>query len=208
MTTRRTSALLLAVLVVGMTSACTSDDPGPAPTTSSTPSPSATTTTPTSPPPTTSPEDEAAAKAEEVLRAWLRAQTDCLADPTTVEATCFDGVAIGTELNDLRNALTGAKALGNTVSGAITVVSLDVRSVDLAMDADVTPPVVPTVAFGACLDLSDYNIVDKNGQSIVPAGRPEQVSSKISVYNYDYPDESGWRVGYSVTDDEAPSCAG
>ena len=37
------------------------------------------------------------------------------------------------------------------------------------MDLAVTPPVVPNVVFGACIDVSNYNIVDSNGQSIVPA---------------------------------------
>jgi hypothetical protein len=203
--TRRLGTLLSLVLMITLTGACTPDEPAAtatsSPTMSSSPSPTAT------PTPTTSPEDEAAARADEVVRAWLRAQTDCLVDPAAVEVTCFDGVAVGTELNDLRNALIGAQGLGNTVSGEMTAVSLDVRQVDLAMDLAVSPPIVPTVVFGACLDVSNYNIVDKDGQSIVPVDRPAHVSSAISVYNYDYPDEAGWRVGLSIADGEAPSCA-
>lgn len=204
-TTRTSRWLLVAVLAVTLTSACTPDEPDPTQTsTVATPTPTPTTPTPS---PTTSPEDEAAARADEVVRAWLRAQTDCLADPTAVQLTCFDGVAVGSELNDLRNALSGAQALGNTVSGSIDIVSLDVRSVDLALDLGVTPPVVPTVLFGACLDVSGYNIMDSNGQSIVPSDRPDHVSSRIGVVNYSYPDPTQWRVEYSVADEEEPSCA-
>ena len=198
--------LLIAALTTGTVAACTTDEPSP----TTSPS-SATPTTPSATPtqsPTPTPEDVAAATAEDVVRAWLRAQTDCLADPAAVEVTCFDGVAVGTELNDLRNALIGAQGLGNTVNGEMTVVSLDIRQVDLAIDLAVTPPIVPTVVFGACLDVSSYNIVDKDGRSIVPADRPAHVSSVISVYNYDYPDGAGWRVGLSIADEEAPSCAG
>lgn len=206
-TTRTRGLVLVVALVAALGSACTPSEPDP--TSTSSPTSSSTTADPSvTSTATTSPEDEAAVLSEEVLRAWLRAQTDCLADPGTVELTCFDDVAIGTELNDLRNALTGAQALGNTVSGSIEIISLNVRSADLAIDLAAAPPVVPTVVFGACLDVSNYNIVDSNGQSIVPADRPNHVSSKISVYNYEYPDQSGWRVGYSVADDEEPSCAG
>ncbi len=204
--TRRLGTLLSLVLMVTLTGACTPDEPAAtatsSPTMSSSPSPTVT------PAPTTSPEDETAARAEDVLRAELRAQTDCLVDPAVVELTCFDEVAIGDELNDLRNALIGAKELGNTVSGEITLVSLEVRSVSLEMNLAVTPPVVPNVLFAACMDVSNYNIVDSNGQSIVPADRPAQVSAVISVVNYGYPDPNQWRVAYNVDDEQDPACAG
>lgn len=195
---------VLAGLAVVLTGACNPSDPDPSPTSSPTTSPSATATST----PPTSPEDAAAAKAEEIVRAELRARTDCLADPAAVEVTCFDGVAIGSELDDLRNTLLGAQQQGTTVSGQIEVISLEVRSVSLEMDLTVTPPVVPNVVFGACMDVSNYNTVDSNGQSIVPADRPAHVSTVIAVANYAYPDATQWRVAYTLEDDTDPSCAG
>lgn len=206
-TTRTSRWLLVAVLAVTLTSACTPDEPDPTTTSSPTSTATPPAATPTTPP-TTSPEDDAAAKAEEVLRAELRAQTTCLTDPNAVELTCFDDVAIGTELNDMRNTLISARQQGTTVSGELEVVSLDVRSVSLEMDLEVTPPVVPTVVFGGCIDVSNYNILDSNGQSIVPAVRPAHVSVEIAVANYEYPDPTWWRVAYTTNDEETPSCSG
>lgn len=193
---RRTLCVLGAALVAVLAAGCTNEpDPPATSTTSATSTPSATSLTPN---PTPSPEDEAALRAEEVVRAYLRAQTDCLTDPPTTEVTCYDSVAIGTELVNLKNALTSAQAMETRVTGAIIVDSIELRGVDLTSDPAASPPVVPTVVFGVCADVSGYNVVDKAGQSIVPPDRAATSPLEVSVYDYEYPDEAHWRVGYVV----------
>jgi hypothetical protein len=193
---RQTLSVLLAALVVALAAGCTGDTTPPSPvTTSATPTPP---TTPT-PTPTPTPEGEAALRAEEVVRAYLRAQTDCLTDPPTTEITCFDAVGIGTELVNLKNALTSAQTMKTRVVGQIVVASLDLKGVDLTTDPAASPPVVPTVVFDVCADVSGYNVVDRDGQSVVPPNRPAKSPLEVSVYNYEFPDQSTWRVGYVVT---------
>ena len=203
MSTRRAAQVALGVLVLvlaGCTGGGTTPTATPTATSavSSTPSPSVSV-------PTTSPEDEAAAKAEEVLRAYYRVHTQCLADPPNALPTCFDGVAIGTELTDQRNTLAIAQMMGTRSSGDVEVVSVDREGVDLTSKLDETPPTVPVVTFSVCVDVSGYNVVDKDGKSVVPADRLPRSQLEISVLNYAYPDMTQWRVGYVVAAED-PSC--
>ncbi|MGB8385823.1 MAG: hypothetical protein WCG47_32060 [Dermatophilaceae bacterium] len=196
----RTAGVLVAAVV--LLAACTAGSTAADPTTSTT-SPSSTvtsTSTVSATSTTTSPEDSAAAHAEEVLRAYYRAQTACLADAAKVEMTCFDQVAVGTALTDMRNALSSARARETHVNGAIEVVTVDRNSVDLANDPTKTPPVVPQVTFRVCIDVSGFNIVDKDGKSIVPADRSARSVGSVVVANYRYPDPGDWRVAYIVPD--------
>ena len=191
---RQTLGVLLAAFIAVLAASCTGDTTAPSPVTTSAASTPAT----TSPTPTPSPEDEAALRAQEVVRAYLRAQTDCLTDPPTTQITCFDPVAIGTELVNLKNALSSAQAMTTRVVGEIAVASIKLQGVDLKSDAAASPPVVPTVVFDVCADVSGYNVVDKAGKSIVPPDRAATSPLEVSVYNYKYPDQPEWRVGYVV----------
>ena len=193
---RQKLSVPLAALVLALAAGCAGATTPPSPVTMS-----ANSTPPTStstPIPTPTSEGDAALRAEEVVRAYLRAQANCLTDPPTTEITCFDAVAIGTELVNLRNALTSAQAMGTRVVGEIVVTSLDLKGVDLTTDPAASPPVVPTVVFDVCSDVSGYNVVDKVGHSVVPPDRPAKSPLEVSVYNYGFPDQSTWRVGYVV----------
>jgi hypothetical protein len=193
--TRRAAQVVLGVLVLVL-AGCTGGGTTPTATPTATSSSAATPTPdPSASVPTTSPEDEAAAKAEEVLRAYNRVYVQCLADPPNTPITCFDEVAIGTELNTRRNSLSAAQALQTTTSGSIEVVSVEVVKVDLAIDLSVSPPVVPEVVLRVCEDVSQLAIVDEAGQSVVPADRLDRPLVEYAVYNYAYPDPAQWRVG-------------
>jgi hypothetical protein len=102
------------------------------------------------------------------------------------------------KLVNLKNALTSAQTMETRVVGQIVVASLDLKGVDLTADTAASPPVVPTVVFDVCADVSGYKVVDKDGQSVVPPDRPAKSPLEISVYNYGFPDQSTWRVGYVV----------
>ncbi len=205
---RRARGVLVATLVAALAvlaAGCTGEpDPPARSTTSGTPTQSSTSPTPT---PTSSPEDEAALLAEEIVRAYLRAQTECLTDPPATEITCFDAVAIGTELVNLKNALTSAQAMQTRVTGEIVVASIALQGVDLTNDPAASPPVVPTVVFDVCADVSGYNVVDQDGQSIVLPDRAPVSPLEVSVYDYGYPDPAQWRVGYVVPAEDL-ACGG
>ncbi|MGV8968302.1 MAG: hypothetical protein ACOH2F_18720 [Cellulomonas sp.] len=200
---RRALSVVFAVLVVMSAAGCTGDPTPPSPVETGAPS----TPPATSPTPSSSPEGDAELRAEETVRAYLRAQTDCLSDPPTTEPTCFDTVAIGTELVNLKNALTSAQAMETRVAGEIAPASIQMQGVDLASDPAVSPPVVPTVVFVVCADVSAYNVVDKAGQSIVPPDRAATSPLEVSVYNYEYPNQAQWRVGYVVPAEDS-ACSG
>lgn len=202
---RQTLGVFVAALVVVLGAGCAGDTNPPAPAPSSA-SPTAPASSPT-PTPTPSPEEGAAFRAEEIVRAYLRAQTDCLTDPAATQITCFDAVAIGTELVNLKNALTSAQTVETRVTGDIVVASIELQGVDLTSDPAASPPVVPTVVFDVCADVSGYNVVDKDGQSIVPPDRAATSSLEVSVYNYGYPDQTQWRVGYVVPAEDL-ACGG
>lgn len=179
---------------------CSGTAPVPAPTLSE---PSVSPSRSTQAPPT--PEDEAALHAEEVLRQYYRTKSGCLADPPKTPITCFDQVAIGTERTNLRNALVTARQMGTRVTGDVLLESVTRKSVDLTNKVNETPPTVPTVVFEVCRDASGYNILDKDGKSIVPPDRVPRALVDVSVYNYEMPDPSKWRVGY-VAPVEGSTC--
>lgn len=147
-------------------------------------------------PATTSPEDLAAQQAEPVLRAYYRAYGACLADPPNTPLTCIDDVAISTERNNFRNSMISAQLMHTHATGGIDVVAVSVGSVSLANHVDQSPPVVPTVTFRVCVDVSKLGIVDKDGKSVVPPERTPQSLLDVSVANYKYPDPTQWRVAY------------
>ncbi len=105
----------------------------------------------------------------------------------------------------MRNALGGAKQMRTRVSGDISLLSVRQKSVNLTNNPSATPPVIPEVVFRVCTDVSSYNIVDKDGKSIVPPDRKPHVLVDVSVLNYKYPDPAEWRVGL-VTPVKDESC--
>lgn len=193
-----------AVAVALALTACSTSSGNP-PSTPSTPTPSTSSSTPIPTPTTKSPEDLAADQAEAVYRDYLRAQTRCLSDPLKTLPTCFDDVAIGSERNTSRQALRAAQEVGSKVSGDVTIASIKTTKVDLTNKVNETPPTVPQVVFAVCMDVSKFNIVDKDGKSIVPPSRKPHVPVTVSVLNYKYPDSAQWRVGL-VTEVKDESC--
>ena len=197
----RTAAVI--ALAAAFLAGCSEPDPTPVPTT---PATSVTPTTAASPSPTSlTPEEEATAAAEEVVRDYFETVPRCLADPLNTEPSCFEDVAVGTELNNRRNSLIAAKQAESTASGALEVISLERQSVDLTHDPQANPPDAATVIFRVCTDVSQFQVVDKDGNSLIPADRAPRTLTNMGVFNYDYPDAAGWRVGF-VEELEEESC--
>ena len=192
-------AIAAALFAVG----CSDPDPTPSPSTAPTVSTATSSAWPTPTPLT--PEEEATAAAEEVVRKYFETVPRCLADPMNTEPSCFDDVAIGSELNDSRNSLIAAKQVESTASGALDVISLERQSIDLSHDLEASPPNPATVIFEVCTDVSRFQIVDNDGNSLIPADRNPRVRANLGVLNYEYPDGDGWRVGW-VEELEESTC--
>lgn len=201
-------ATFAALCALGLALAgCTNGDP--APTTSTPPAstaPTSSSTTPSPTPTTPTPEEEAVAVAETVTRAYYQAMTSCLADPENTAATCFDDVATATELNNMRNALASAQQMHTKIVGSVEVVSTETVAANLSDEPDATPPVVPEVILRVCRDVSGVDVVDANGESIVPAGRVERGYDDVHVANYSYPDAGQWRVALVEYASEESPC--
>jgi hypothetical protein len=177
------AALLPALFLAGCTSSTTQVTP-PLASVASTPSAS---------PSSASPEDQAKELAKATIERYWSTYTECLED-TNAQPTCFDDVAIAIERQKLQNTLSGARQVGSRASGPIRVISIDLVTVDLTNRVTETPPTVPYVVYRVCVDVSQFQIVDRDGKSIIPADRKPRVSGDMSVANYKLPDKTQWRV--------------
>lgn len=195
---RALSGVAAAVLAAVAITSCTSGSAG-APSTGTTgttgPAPSAvaSSTEPT-------PEQDATLRAEKVLQTYYRDATSCMADPPNTPVTCFDATTIAGERTRRLNALTAAQVAGHRTVGQVDLVAATPVKVDLSNDQKQTPPVVPTVEFSVCYDVSKVDVLDQAGKSVVPSTRASRGVSQVWVTNYGYPDVNGWRVAVVRTE--------
>lgn len=193
-----------AVLLLAVMTACGSDaDPDSTPT----PSPSVSETV-TSPSPTpTSPEDEASASAVEAVTAYY-ATVDKVRQDADSPATDLDAVAISTQLSAQKHLLESQRSAGNRQTGNTEVVEANVQSVTLD-NSDPKAGHVPTVTIDVCWDVSDVDVLDPTGQSVVTPERADRGWTRLIVANYSWTSDpdSGWRVAGGKDLEKSP-CAG
>lgn len=94
------------------------------------PAPSVSTPT-TAIPPTPYDPNSPRERAKEAVRAYFQVSDECMQDPVKAKLTCFDSVAVSTELNDRRNALNSAKAASTKQVGSLRIVSMKPEKIDL-----------------------------------------------------------------------------
>jgi len=143
---RPTSVLLAAVALGALTA--TGCAPGPSP-------------TPT-PTPLFSSEAEAFAAAEETYRAYV----DALNEVDLADARTFDGVSawlVGETATSERKTLVEMQSRGLTKRGTTTFTSWEVTSVDADSGE---------IQSHLCLDVSQVDLLDAQGTSVVPPTRP------------------------------------
>lgn len=104
-------------------------------------------------------------------------------------------VAVSRQLSVLRNTITQQRKAGQRQTGDTKIADLKVQSVNLD-NSDPPAGKVPTVTLDACWDVSDVDVVDKNGKSIVSPNRPDTAWTRYTVANYHWSDHptDGWRV--------------
>ena len=190
------SALLLVL------AACSdgSDEPGNEPTaTSTTTSP---TPTDTATPPSES--ELASQAATELLQKYYAIRNALRQDPAT-PLRRLRSVSISTDLAAQENFLRTQRKDGLRQVGDTRIADLTVESVTLD-NSDPKAGRVPTVVVDVCYDVTDVDIVDADGKSVVPNDRPDRGWVRHSVSNYEWEtDRSGaWRVATSENLEQPP----
>ena len=87
----------------------------------------------------------------------------------------------------------GTVSLGLTLGSDgqfVRVLDVTPFSIDLSSDATAQPPKYPTIVMDTCIDVSEVNVVDAEGKSVVASTRPPQSAARVDVVQFDF----GWRV--------------
>lgn len=121
------------------------------------------------------PEDVAAEQAKARYLDYLQV-TDQVAQGGYTDLAAYDAVAIDPETGVL--LLEARQNAGLRSTGATEVVSLTVQSVELD-----PPGQYPSIRLLACLDVSQVDLLDAAGKSLVPPDRPERLRSEALVQN-------------------------
>ena len=193
--TAATAAALLAALA-GCNSSSEAAPPvvksaSPTASPSPTPSPSPVATSPATP------EQQASVLAQQMVHQYLLVTDQLGADPSGDPAV-LKTVAVGSSLVEANNVVINSRAKARHQIGDTAVVSMAVGKVDLRLDAQKQPPVIPTVTVSICYDVSGLNVVDVTGKSVVTAERKNRALETFGVVNYNYPDPKAWRVAYTT----------
>lgn len=182
------SATAALLLVAVASCANGSKDPGA----SRTPTPSsAATTTATTPPSKT----EVAATAASALVRKYYATVDKLSQHPTAPLNELSTVTTSVQLSAEQILLKTQRRKGERQTGNTNVATLKVQAVNLE-DSDPNAGKVPTVQVDVCWNVSDVDVVDANGKSIVSPTRPDTGWTRLTVANYNYGADpsGGWRV--------------
>ncbi|WP_454857586.1 hypothetical protein [Promicromonospora soli] len=188
-----TGTVLLALLFAGCTgttSPAESREPSEAPTTSAAPSP-------------TSDRDRAEAGARSAVDTYYAVLDEAASDPTVPLSSLEDALA-GDYIAAWRTELETNRGKDWTQTGTTRIVKVTTQGVDVPSDGTTA-----TVIFDTCYDVSEVDVVDGSGTSVVEASRPDRGWSRLTLTNATFaadPD-AGWRVTTGETL-EKESCAG
>jgi hypothetical protein len=114
-------------------------------------------------------------------------------------------VATSTQLNATRTLVRRQRDLGQRQTGLTRIAETKVQSVNLD-NSDPKAGKVPTVVIDICWDVTQVDILSKDGASIVSPTRPDTGWTRYTVANYDYsadPD-GGWRVANGQDLEQSP----
>lgn len=170
-TVRTAAFVLLGVLAGGMLGCAPEPEPSPTPTAAF------------------ASEEEAFAAAEEVYRAYIAASNEVdLSDPSSFEP--LEEFTEGSYQSDEREELSELHAEGVVQTGEIHVIWFHPTTSDLDS----------TVEAVACNDVSETDLLDRNGDSLVSPSRPPAYAIKL-LFNIS---DTGLRLAASnaIEDDE------
>jgi hypothetical protein len=197
-------SLATSALVLAAVTACGSNSSDPPTTTPASPSSSTPATTTSSSP--TSPSEIAAANAEAAVHRYFGVLDHVRKDPS-VPLSALSKVAISTQLSAQQNLVSGERSKGLRQTGATRIDELKVQAVNLD-DSQPSVGKVPTVTVDVCWDVSEADLIDKSGQSVVKASRADTGWTRYTVANYHWSKNpsDGWRIATSQ-DLKRTSCA-
>jgi len=204
--TRRCAVLAAAGAAVLVGSCTTGADPGTTPTPSNTaPLTAPSLTAEPTPEPTMLTPEEAEERAQAAVEAYLALFDDLDADPDTDLAE-LGQVAHGRALDWATHQINARRQAGHTGLGVQVASGFTVTAVELEPD-DSAEADYPSVELTACVDISNTDIVDEDGNSVVPADRLDRVLVDYIVWNIGWPDDQHWRVvgdDAQLTDSDPP----
>ena len=195
MTTHRgIRALATAALIAAALTSCDNGSNDPAASGSPTPSSSAPTTATAKPPSET---ELASSAASVALEKYYDVRNQLRQDPNQ-PLSLLRSVAISTELAAQQNLFKKERKQGLHQVGRTKIAGLDVQAVNLD-NSDPKTGKVPTVQVDLCYDVSEVDIVDADGASVVGPNRPDTgwIQFLVSNYEWDSNPDGGWRIASS-----------
>jgi len=203
---RRLAVLAAAGAAVLLGSCTTDGDPGAALTPSNTaPLTAPSQTAQPTPEPTMLTPEEAEERAQTAVEAYLALFDELDTNPDT-DLADLGQVAHGRALDWATHQITSRREAGHTAVGAQVVSDFTVTAVELD-PGDSAEVEYPSVELTACVDISNTDIVDEDGNSVVPADRLDRVLVDYIVWNIGWPDDQEWRVvgdDAQLTDSDPP----
>jgi hypothetical protein len=185
---RRCLIISAAVLIAAMLGTSCSADVGSAgPAATGSPSATAPPAEPETSPAET-PEEQAKAQAIAVVRDFIAVFDQLYADPNR-EVTELDRLAQGKTLEWATGWLTRDREKGRVAVG--TEKLIDIKATSVTLNAADTPSGHPTVRVETCIDLTGFDIVDREGKSVVLPTRPDRVAIDWEVWLVS---DNQWRV--------------
>ena len=203
---RTAQSILTAALLLALTVGCTaSPDTSSSRPTNSTAAPQPSVSASPTPSPT-DPKALARAHVEDLVHEYY-ALVDRVGADREAPLSRLGHVAASVELEVRRSDLHQWRKDGWRKTGRTQIADLVVQSVSLD-NSDPKAGLVPTVQVDVCYDVSDVDIVDSAGASVVSPDRSDRAWERLQVANYEYEDDpvGGWRVAALETLEKAP-CA-
>lgn len=194
---RRLLMVSTGVLALAAITSCAENGPAtkpPSTSAESTPSPTKTTAS-----------DAATTAATDTVRSYFAA-LDELRQDSQQPLEQLDRVATSTQLTADKRLIENERTEKLTQVGDTRLGETSVENVNLD-NSDPDAGKVPTVTVDVCWDVSDADLVDANGESVVSPDRAELGWTRFIVANYHYRTDplTGWRVA-SGEDLQQPPC--
>lgn len=191
--THNRGAIALATAALALAAVVSCDDSANDPEAS--PSPTASTRAPTTSSPTPLSESEKASAAASALVEKYYATVDKLNKDSNAGLGQLLGVATSLQLSAQRTVIKTQRESGQRQTGDTKVAQVKVRSVNLDNSGPRSGK-VPTVEVDVCWDVSNVDVVDSDGKSVVAPSRPDTGWTRLTVANYDFETDpaNGWRV--------------
>jgi hypothetical protein len=188
---RGAHALATAALLLAAVSACT-DDSGEA---TPTEGPSGASSPPPSSQPSPSTDSEIAADAvSQVVHDYFAAVDGLRQDPAGALSE-LKAVATGSELSAQQILIRTERSKGLRQTGDTRLAKLTMQSMNLDNSDDEGGKVL-TAQVDVCWDVTDVDLIDENGKSVVVPSRPNRGWIRFTVTNHHWTTDpnGGWRV--------------